>query len=166
MKIREKIPQLLVHSSHYWYTKFFKSHRESWGIGKRELALYDASSIGGELHRFLECHQIELYPKLERHDIYHILTNYTLSSADEIRMQYFLFGNGKRSIYQLATMLAGTLILPEYLSSYIKSFRRGKSALPFYKWDFQHLLAENFAATQKLIFKKKSELKSFNHIHF
>lgn len=163
---RIELPGLLVEQTNVFYKKYFKSSKQAWIIKQADLIHYPSNSLGFQLHLFLHALQLQLMPKFERHDVYHILTDYSMHPIDEIRMQFFLWGNGKRSLFQLAIIIAGSILLPEYFTSYIQAYRRGKNAYRFYNWDFQHLLKEDLTATKKLIFQKKADLKLFQHIHF
>lgn len=166
MKIREKIPSLLVNLFSDSYRKLFKSNKKSWSISMIQLANYEKNTVGFHLYTFLNTHHIQLMPQFESHDIFHMISGYSIHTIDEIRLQYFLLGNGKRSVFQFGTILLGTILLPEYMSSYFKAFRAGKNSMTFYNWQFEYLLKEDFEDLKKMIFKKRNELKLFNHIHF
>ncbi|MEI6312481.1 MAG: hypothetical protein WCP57_09490 [Bacteroidota bacterium] len=161
-----ELPGLLVELTNTFYKKHFKSSKQAWTIQQADLMYYPSNSLGFQLHLFLHPLHLHLMSKFERHDVYHILTDYSTHPIDEIRMQFFLWGNGKKSLFQLGTIIVGSILLPEYFTSYIQAYRRGKNAYRFYNWDFQHLLKEDLVATKKLIFQKKADLKLFQHIHF
>jgi hypothetical protein len=59
---------------------------------------------------------------------------------EEISMQFYLMGNGKRSAYLFSVILLGTLFFPDYLKLFRYRYDRGKAALPFHQLDFQKLL--------------------------
>ena len=166
MKIREKIPGLLVRLSIDTYRKIFKHNKTTWAIKYDDLAKMNSNTLGYELYQFLKMNQIQLLTQFETHDIFHIITGYTIHPVDEIRMQYFLLGNGKRSLFLIGTICLGTILLPEYFLSYHRAFQKGSNVLPIYNWQFEHLLNEDFFEMKKLIYKKRNELKLFNHIQF
>jgi len=112
----------------------------AWNIGIGELLDYQKDSLGYSLGCFLSINNFDLQKKLESHDVFHVLTDTGISVPDEISMQFYLFGNGKRSIYLYSVVFLGVLIYPDYLKFFHRAYGRGKSALPFHQLDFQKLL--------------------------
>jgi Coenzyme Q (ubiquinone) biosynthesis protein Coq4 len=141
--MRKKFLTALYLHSQRLYTALFKSSPE-WGIRRAELLKYDPVTLGYQLGRFLNENNFELIPKVERHDIYHILTGYGISVEEEIALQYLLLGNGKRSLYSVGAVLIGTLVLPEYFKFYTQSYSKGKCLKPLYCYDYRNLLEINF----------------------
>ena len=121
------------------YTSLFKRN-QAWEINREELLAYPKQSFGYHLGLFLQEHNFELIPKVESHDAYHTLTNYSVKVEDEIALQYLSFGNGKRSPYMYGAIVLGTLLLPDYIDYYIKSYHIGKQANAFHNMDFKSLL--------------------------
>jgi ubiquinone biosynthesis protein Coq4 len=125
------------------YAKYFKKNRKAWNLTKQDLLHYPKDSLGYHLGNFLYQNQFELMPKLENHDCFHILTNFKTDVKDEIALQYLCFGNGERNLSAVLVMLSGTLLLPEHIKYYIKSFRKGKKYKPFYNINYKHFLQNN-----------------------
>ncbi|MFI8605637.1 Coq4 family protein [Cellulophaga baltica] len=121
------------------YQKYFKENKP-WTVTVKELATLPPSSLGAELHHFLTKHSFELQPKLESHDIYHVLTNIGTTVPEEISMQYFLWGNGKRSLYLFSVLTIGTLFYCSHYKRFLHEYKRGKSSSKFYQIDFQKLV--------------------------
>lgn len=130
------------------YVKHFKKNKQAWALKINDLSSYPAESLGQKLYMFLIENHFQLMPKLERHDIYHILTNTKTELKDEIGMQYLLLGNGKRSLYMAAMILIGTCIYPEHFSYYLKKYKEGKSYSPFHHLDFEHRLKTSMKVIQ------------------
>lgn len=151
MKLRERLCVLLFECSKIPYAKHFKS-TASWGLNSTQLLTYPSDSLGHTIGSFLKRNKFEMIPKLERHDAYHVITGYETSVKGEIELQYFLTGNGKRSLYQLASMALGTLLLPENYHSYLQAFHRGKTAYPIYTIDLLPSLHIPLCALKKQIF--------------
>ena len=122
------------------YQKFIKKGK-AWEINIPELIQLPADSLGFHLGCFLLKYNFEIQPKLEDHDVIHVLTNTGISVVEEIGMQYYLFGNGKRSLYLLLVILSGTLFYPTKLSYFKNEFSKGKQAHPFYNLDFLNMLS-------------------------
>ncbi len=147
----------LVEKTKPIYLQLFKRNRVAWTLKCSDLLSYPKHSLGYVLGQFLKRHQIELMPKAESHDVYHVLTGYTTTMLGEIKMQCFLVGNGKRTFYSVICMLVGVAGYPEYWGEFYQDFLRGRTCLPIHKWQFEHLLKEAFEPMQQLIFKEEIE---------
>lgn len=136
---------LIIEKMYEWskkpYQKFFKKN-EPWPITSKELIGYPTESLGFHMGCFLLKYNFEIQPKLEDHDVFHVLTNTGVSVTEEIGMQYLLLGNGKRSAYQFAVIIIGTLFYPLQWKRFNIFYRRGKSAHQFYDLPFEKMLLE------------------------
>jgi len=121
------------------YQKYFKKSTP-WEIDKEELLRYPKDSLGFGLGNFLDTNHFDIQPKLEDHDIIHVLTNTGISVADEIGMQYYLLGNGKKSLYLYVVILSGTPFYLGHLNYFFQQYKKGKQALPFHYLDFSKML--------------------------
>lgn len=121
------------------YQKFFKKGTP-WNLTPAQLIQYNPDSLGFHLGCFLLKYNFEMEPKLEDHDVIHLLTNTSVSVPDEIAMQYFLLGNGKKRIYLFIVIFIGTVFYPKELNKFILNFKRGKSAHRIHDLDFQKML--------------------------
>ena len=122
------------------YQKFFKKGK-AWEIEINQLIQLPNDSLGFHLGCFLLKYNFEIQPKLEDHDIIHVLTNTGISVVDEIGMQYYLYGNGKRSLYLIMVIVSGTLFYPTRFSYFKQQYKRGKTAHEFYGLDFLNMLS-------------------------
>jgi len=152
LKYRKQLILWLFKNSQNSYVRLFKKNKKAWNISKEELLKLPKDTFGYQYAAFLEKNQFEVLAKLERHDAYHIITNYKTAEQDEIALQYLCFGNGKRSIYLYCVIGLGTLILPDYYAHYLKSYQLGKNANTFYNLDFESLLRINLKIIQEIIF--------------
>lgn len=121
------------------YSKYFKKNKP-WPITVGALLQMEEQSLGFHLGCFLLQHNFEMQPKLEDHDVTHVLTGTRVMVADEIGMQYLLFGNGKLSLYLLLVIITGTLCYPEKIECFVQQYFRGKKAHRFYDIHFEQLL--------------------------
>ncbi len=137
--MRAVILETLYEWSKVPYQKFIKKN-EPWSVSLPNLMQYPNTSLGFHLAFFLLKHNFEIQPKLEDHDVFHVLTGTGTTVPEEISMQYYLWGNGKRSLYQYAVIALGTFLFPDYIKLFISAYRKGKSALVFYHLDFLKLL--------------------------
>lgn len=137
--MRDYLIEKLYESSKKPYQKYFKKN-EPWKIDKTKLMDYPENSLGNGLGNFLFKNQFDIQEKLEDHDIIHVLTNTGISVYEEIGMQYYLFGNGKKSFYLFMVILTGTIFYPKRMSYFIQQYRRGKQAHIFHYLDFSKML--------------------------
>tara|TARA_R110002051_G_scaffold255120_1_gene314155 strand:- start:3803 stop:4255 length:453 start_codon:yes stop_codon:yes gene_type:complete len=119
--------------------QFFKKNT-AWKLNPQDLLGYPTNTLGFHMGLFLKDNLFQLQEKLENHDVFHVLTNTGVTVPDEISMQFYLFGNGKRSIYLFSVLFLGTLLYPDYWIFFSTKYRLGKSALPFHQINFQKLL--------------------------
>jgi len=146
--MKDYIVEKMYEISRKPYQKYFKKSTP-WQIDKEELLQYPKDSLGCELGNFLEKNHFDIQPKLEDHDVIHVLTNTGISVADEIGMQYYLLGNGKKSMYLYVVILSGTPFYLNYLIYFFKQYKRGKETLPFHYLDFSKMLLQPVSLIQK-----------------
>lgn len=141
MKIRKHMCIWLFEKSKIPYSKLFKTNKLAWNLTNRQLLNFPSTTLGYRLGHFLATNNFSLIPKLERHDAYHVITGYGTKIEEEISLQYFLFGNGKRSFYLFGVAILGFLILPEYSKLYLQSYKHGKSCSPISQFNIKESLS-------------------------
>ncbi len=129
------------------YQKYFKKN-EPWNITMKELINYKQETLGFHLGCFLMKYNFEIQPKLEDHDIIHVLTNTGISVIDEIGMHYYLLGNGKKSAYLFMVIAIGTVFYPTRLKTFLNFYERGKKSHQFYDLDFLKMLHQPISKIQ------------------
>jgi len=137
--MRDYLIEKLYECSKKPYQKYFKKN-QPWNIEKSLLMDYPEESLGFSLGKFLYKNHFDLQEKLEDHDIIHVLTNTGISVYEEIGMQYYLFGNGKRSLYLYMVILSGTIFYPKRIKYFFQQYNRGRKALSFHYLDFSKML--------------------------
>ena len=130
------------------YQKFLKKGK-AWDVEINQLIQLPNDSLGFHLGCFLLKYNFEIQPKLEDHDIIHVLTNTGISVIEEIGMQYYLYGNGKRSLYLMMVIISGTLFYPTRFSYFKQHSQRGKAAHEFFGLDFLNMLSVPLTHIQK-----------------
>ncbi len=136
--MRKRFILWLFEKTQKGYLKFKK--KKSWNITKGELLQLPKDTLGYELGEFLKKNNFDLISKSESHDIYHVLLGYGTQVEDEIALQFACFGNGKRSLYLLLSLLAGILLLPEYIKYYQASYLLGNKSASFHELNYEKLL--------------------------
>ena len=101
---------------------------------------HNPKTLGNDLGDFLNKNNFEIQSKLEDHDVIHVLTNTGTTVSDEIGMQFYLLGNGKKSLYLFMVLITGLCFYPTRLKYFINQFQRGKSAHRFHQLDFSKML--------------------------
>ena len=120
------------------YQSFKKN--AAWDLDIEDLLQYPKETLGFQMGHFLLKNNFDLQEKLESHDVFHVLTGTGITVPEEISMQFYLLGNGKRSAYLFSVILIGGFLFPDYIKLFRAKYRLGKSSLPFYQLDFYKLL--------------------------
>ncbi len=126
------------------YEYLFKNQK-AWDISISDCINLPEESLGFHLGCFLLKYNLEPQPRLEEHDIYHVLTNTGVLVTDEINMQFYLLGNGKRSLFVFMVIATGLVFYPFRIKTYLESYRKGKQAHQFYHLDFLKMLPVSLA---------------------
>lgn len=146
---RGRLLHMLFEHSAAHYARHFKRGHTPWGLTTDDLLAYPEGSLGHSLGQTLNAQGFELLPKLENHDVFHILTHTPTDVVDEIGLQFLLWGNGKSSLYMWGVILLGTLTLPEHLPHFLAQRCRGTRLNPFHHWDTFKLLRMPLAELQR-----------------
>lgn len=153
-KLRVRFLLFVYEKTQKLYRKFFKKKKRQWQFSQQQLLEFQSDSLGRKLGEFYQRHGFTMIPKMENHDVHHLITGCGTQFEEEIAMQYLLLGNGKANAHLLAAIILGTLILPEYITMYVNAFKKGKDMRPFYHWDFESLLWQNFEHLKDFIQQK------------
>ena len=141
-----------------FYRKYFKKKKRQWQFNEKQLLEFQEDSLGRKLGEFYKKHGFTMIPKMENHDVHHLITGFGTNFEDEIGMQFLLLGNGKLNAHLLAAILLGVIILPEYSKMYYQCYKKGKSMRAFYHWDFEELLWQNFDHVKDFVSQKKTSV--------
>ncbi|VXB69351.1 conserved hypothetical protein [Flavobacterium sp. 9AF] len=137
--MKDKLIEKMYEISKKPYQKWLKKNKP-WNISSSELMVLPEASLGYELGSFLLRYNFQIQEKLEDHDVIHVLTNTGISVVEEIGMQYYLLGNGKKSLYLFLVIITGFLFYPKQIDYYLIQYQKGKKAHRFYDLDFYKML--------------------------
>ena len=154
LSFREKLVLWMLEKSaplHY----HFCSKRKTWNLNSDDLLNFPKGTLGNELGLFYKSQNFEPIPKAERHDVFHVLLDYTTGVIDEAAMQFFLLGNGKISVFTFGTAIISTIFFPTKWSLYKKAFIKGKTATDISKWNFKDLLSEDLEKLKRSILNNR-----------
>lgn len=153
--LRDQVANFLVNRLTPIY-QFIRYKRKPWQTTKNHLQHYKPGTLGYAMYQFLDRHQLQLIPKAETHDVWHVLFDYSIQMKDEMSIQFVVLGNGKHSTPYLYSCLVALLMYPEHWGRFYKAYKRGTSAIPFAHFDFESLLEENLDSLRKRIFESKT----------
>ncbi len=153
-KIRLKFLLLVYTFAQKYYRKIFKRKTKQWNFTEAQLLEFEKDSLGKKLGEFYKENGFRMIPQMEHHDVHHLITNYGTKMQDEIALQFLLLGNGKRSAYLFGAVFLGTIVFPEYYQTYFRAYKKGKSMIEFYHWDFEKILHQNFENLKLFIYKE------------
>lgn len=126
---------------------------------------YTTDSHGYATGLFLTTNSFELMERLEAHDTYHVLAGYGTNVPDEIAQQYFLFGNGKKTLYVIGVLLLSILLLPDNMPQYLAAYRRGTKCNPIHLLDMKSLLNTPLQDIQNQIFNTSMHIRCSATVH-
>lgn len=66
-------------------------------------------------------------------------------------MQYFLLGNGKKSLYLVLVILSGTIFYPTHLERFYECYQKGKNAHRLYDLEYQKLLLQPISVLKQTL---------------
>ncbi|MRI02205.1 hypothetical protein GH721_16795 [Kriegella sp. EG-1] len=112
----------------------------AWELTIADLQEFPHKSLGEQLGTFLAKNNFNLQNKLESHDVFHVLTNTGITVPEEISMQFYLLGNGKRSTYLFTVICIGGLLYPDYFKLFYAQYKKGKVSHSFHQLNFYKLL--------------------------
>lgn len=132
----------------------FGAKEKAWNINTTDLLKFPDGSVGKILGEFLKKNRLELIAGAESHDLYHVLFSFSTSFRDEVALQFFLNGNGKKSIASFGTSIGAWFIFPLQWNYLKASYVRGKKCMDISKLHPKAILTENFNEVQKSLFKE------------
>lgn len=125
---------------------FYKN--DHWKYPHDVLNSMPAGSVGKELGDYLKNVDFELAKGYEPHDVKHILTGYEMDTLGEIRMQFYLCGNGNKTLPALFTMAFGVFLIPEHLVTFLKDMDEGKKARSLFHLDYESVMPDNLRSVR------------------
>lgn len=149
--VRAKAVLWLLEKSTPLHTLFHKK-RMAWNLKPDDFLKFRPGSLGYTLGTFYRREQFVPVAKAERHDVFHVLLGYSTDVVDEAAMQFFLWGNGKPSVFTIGTCLISAGLFPNRISYFIRHYRKGTRSVAIGDWDFKQLLAEDLDVLKNRIF--------------
>lgn len=132
----------------------FGTKDRNWNISTAQLLQFPAGSLGKTLGEFLAKDGLEPLPGAEYHDAQHVLLDYSVSFKDEVALQFFLHGNGKRSIASVSTMIGAWCILPTQWKYLRACYKRGKNSNDISSLNLKALLGQDLEQVKRALFNE------------
>ena len=127
--------------------------KESWKISTKQLLNFPNDSIGKALGEFLQNQKVEPLSKAEFHDVQHILFDFSISFVDEVALQFFLRGNGIKTIASVTTTIGAWVILPFHWKYLRYSYYKGQQYKNVSTLNTKTILNENIHHVKKALLK-------------
>ena len=131
---------------------FLRRKRRPWNVTMDSLKAMPAGSLGNDLYLFLKKNNLQIMPKAEFHDVYHVLFNFETCIRDEACIQFVPLGNGRYSLPYIACTIVSVLFYPEFWGDFYKAFAMGRRANKFHNWNFESLLNHHTQDIRRMIF--------------
>ena len=90
------------------------------------LITYPVDSLGYQYALFMKKNNFKPIPGHETHDFYHIIYGFDSGVIEEFKLQFYLYGAGKRSAYNYLTMLVALFSYPFSGQIFKQSIQKGK----------------------------------------
>ncbi len=119
---------------------YLATNKKAWNLCISDYAQFPRESLGFQLYQFYLEKNLCPIPKLENHDVYHILLEANTDTRSEILLQFFILGNGKRSKFTMLASLGSLLLFPELWFDSLLAYKRGKTYQHFGHIDFKDKL--------------------------
>lgn len=111
-----------------------------------EMRSLPKGTVGRDVADLLDKNDYRLIPKYESHDLKHLILGYGMTTLEELQMQFFLFGNGNRSLACLL-FISTAVILPKKWKLFYTDYLRGKNTSCILEYRLQDVM---FDETKKL----------------
>jgi ubiquinone biosynthesis protein Coq4 len=134
----------------------YGTKEKNWNLSTSELLQFPQGSLGNALGQFLKKSGVEPLAGAEYHDVQHVLLDYSISFKDEVALQFFLHGNGKRSIASVSTMIGAWCILPTQWKYLKASYKRGENSKDISALSLKTLLGKDLNQVKRELFNEET----------
>jgi ubiquinone biosynthesis protein Coq4 len=149
--IRSKLLVFLTHQLALPVLKLIRQP-QVFPYSREQLQSFPVGTLGKDLVEMLAANQFELLTHYARHDMKHIVLGYSTTDEGEVCLQAFMMGNGHMSFPVFITVFFGGLTMPEYWSSFVKAYKRGKASSSIVHWNWTELVCEQTMELKGKIF--------------
>lgn len=148
-KIRTILMNVVVEAGKIIAMPFYK--KEGWKYPQEVLCQMPDGSVGKALDDYLKKMHFELIEGYESHDVKHILTGYEMETLGEIRMQFYLCGNGNKTFPALFTMAFGLFLIPEHMLTFWDDYDQGKKSRSLVHLDYESVITDSLSGARQAL---------------
>jgi ubiquinone biosynthesis protein Coq4 len=141
--------RIVIFTDGLYVKMIFKN--KNWKYSKEDMRQMPVGSLGNDLAGFLDRHNFDLLPHLEVHDVFHVFFGFEPTIVEESKMQFLLFGNGRRTSDVIGTVLSAMILLPDCWGELYRHYRIGRSYKKFVHWDYGNMLLVDTISFKKSI---------------
>lgn len=131
----------------------YGTKEKNWNLSTAELLQFPDGSLGKAMGDFLKKWNVEPLAGAEYHDIQHVLFDYSISFKDEIGLQFFLHGNGKKSFASISTYIGAWFILPTQWKYLRDSYDKGKKCKDISILNLKAMLYQDLTQVKATLFQ-------------
>ncbi len=143
-KLRTNILLFGVDTVKKIYVQVLHPDREPWDISMQSLSEFADGTLGQRFYDFFQSNNIKIEPRYEKHDMFHVISGYGVGVGNELRIVFFMLGNGKYSVFNLGAAPVALLLYPDKWVEFIKHYKRGKQFAYLDDYDYESMLSNNF----------------------
>lgn len=101
-----------------------------------------AHTVGHDLIQMLDSKGLKLIPGFAKHDLDHLILGYGMEPEEELCMQAYLIGNGRRQL-QVVLFLSSAVLLPGLWSTLWAHYKLGRQSPALTSLAFDDCLTQN-----------------------
>ena len=131
----------------------YGTQEKNWNLSTSELLQFPEASLGKAMGEFLKKSNVEPLAGAEYHDLQHVLFDYSISFKDEIGLQFFLHGNGKKSFASVSTYIGAWFILPTQWKYLRDSYEKGKKCKDISTLNLRAMLNQDLVQVKASLFR-------------
>lgn len=132
----------------------YGTKEKNWNLSTTALLQFPEGTLGKALGEFLKKSNVEPLAGAEYHDLQHVLFDYSISFKDEIGLQFFLHGNGKKSFASVSTFIGAWFILPTQWKYLRNSYSKGKKCKDILTLNLKEMLHQDLVQIKASLYNK------------
>jgi ubiquinone biosynthesis protein Coq4 len=139
LQLRKRLVAWMIHKAVPALNIF--RYPQTWPYTLEQMRTFPKGTLGMEMASFLDVRGFGLLDKYEIHDAVHTILSYKTTTAGELKLQAFMWGNKSSSYAGRVLFLIGLLMLPELWPELKMDYERGKKAAErIEEWDLATLV--------------------------
>lgn len=129
---------------------------EAWNIKPESFAKYPVDTLGHHLFLFYKQNKFHPIAGMEYHDADHIILELNTDVKSEVILQFFLWGNGKRTFFSTLACLGAIIIIPEIWFNCLLAYKKGRTLQPIWHLNLRYELNNTIDQVRSKVLKPKN----------